>query len=374
MSDYKTNGYLVSLLEKANADIKHPQHSEAQTYLAKFRALEAELFEKVHPFVDMGLAISEVKLAQGKQPHIFTVHGCRHIFDLIKSLDKLAEAIADIPCDALTVLEAYILLCAAHVHDAANISKREDHPARCNEILIPYKLLFVTSASQQIYNVASVHGGTHQKYQKDTFRSIDTDNSNPPRLLVLAAFLRLGDELSENEERIPEPVVASHTPSETSKIVYEYAKSFQNFEYRKESLYVTFNVYPSQHVFFATIDGKTISFYDFLETKLDVIEREARYCSQYGRPIFSISQINILINVYDGERPSPLKKTVRFKLHLNHGYPDLDHTLCQRSPELAENSYERLRDCFFEPPTKASVKSGGIVAKGLSMLARRCRG
>ncbi len=44
MSEYVTNGYLVSLLEKANGDISHPEHAEAQLYLTKFATLKEHSF------------------------------------------------------------------------------------------------------------------------------------------------------------------------------------------------------------------------------------------------------------------------------------------------------------------------------------------
>jgi hypothetical protein len=350
MSEYKTNGYLVSLLEHANDNGKHPEHAEAQAYLTKFRDLEGTFFRDVHPYVDMGLAMSEVGEAGENTPSVYTVHGCRHISDLIKSLDKFAKEISKGPAIAITVLEAYILLCAAHVHDAANVSKRKNHPERCDDILTMHKGLFASITSQQIYDVARVHGGSHPEFGRDTFRSINSNNSTPPRLFLLAAFLRLGDELSENEERVPQIIVDHHPISEESKLAHAYAKSFVSFEFRNESLYITYGIYPSEHRLTATINGQDISFYDFLESKVDVIDREARYCSQYARPSFNISEITITIHQYQKERPSPVSKSETFTLHLNHGYPDLEHTLCQRSPELSGKRFEKLRDCFVEQP------------------------
>lgn len=352
MSDYVTNGYLVSLLEKANGDISHPEHADAQIYLRKFRDLEGTFFQKVHPFVDMGLAMSEVRRSGERTPSVYTVHGCRHISDLIKSLDKFAKASAPVP--PITVLEAYILLCAAHVHDAANVISRDNHPDRCEEIIGKYKNLFSAVTSQQIYDVARVHGGRHPEFGKDTFRSINSSSASPPRLLLLAAFIRLGDELSENEERVPQLVVDNHPVSEESKLAHEYAKSFSSFELRNESLYIVYGVYPAAHQLTATINGKEISFYDFLEDKINVIECETRYCSQYARPAFNISEINIAVHQYQKERPSTIKKSEKFTLHLNHGYPDIEHTLCQRSPELSGKSIEKLRDCFVELPAKVN--------------------
>ncbi|GAA5125712.1 hypothetical protein JIN84_14555 [Luteolibacter yonseiensis] len=346
MSDYTTNGYLISLLQKAASDTSHSDHSDAKAYYAKFRALEVEFFEKVHPFVDVGLAMNEAKISDGAVSNVFTVHGCRHISDLIKSLDKLSKETSGQSDTPITVLEAYILLCAAHVHDAANVLKREGHPERCNEVIIKYKELFISSACQQIYDVARVHGGRHPDFGKDTFRSLNVDSIKPPRLLLLAAFLRLGDELSENEERVPQPVVAHHEISDRSKLAHAYAKCFNSFELRGEALYIVFGVYPSEHNLSVTIDDKKISFYDFLEEKINVIDKESRYCSQYARPAFHISKINVTVRKYKTERPSQVEISEEFTLSLNHGYPDLDHSLCQRSPELTQKKIMTLAECF----------------------------
>ena len=353
MSNYKTNGFLVSLLEEAQGDSKHKDHAAAETYLTKFRALEDEFFENVHTQVDIGLAMNEVARAGASTPDVYTIHGCRHISDLIKSLDKLANEVSGRQGNhPITVLEAYILLSSAHVHDAANILKRESHPERCDKIIKKYRNLFVSGASQQIYDVARVHGGRHPDFGKDTFRSIAVDSSTPPRLLLLAAFLRLGDELSENEERVPQAVVNEHPISERSKLAHAYAKSFVSFELKNESLGIVYNVYPSEHNLHVEIDGVKTGFYDFLEDKINVIDRETRYCSQYARPSLHISEINITIRRYRGERPSQIASSETFSLQLNRGYPDLQLTLCQRSQELSEKQVQSLADCFHPSKSK----------------------
>ncbi len=310
--------------------------------------------------------MSEVKRSGERIPSVYTVHGCRHVSDLIKSLDKFAKEIANAPVPPITVLEAYILLCSAHVHDAANVISRDNHPDRCGEIIRRYKDLFASVTSQQIYDVARVHGGKHPEFGKDTFRSINSSVSSPPRLLLLAAFIRLGDELSENEERVPQLVVDNHPVAEESKLAHAYAKSFTSFEFRNESLYIVFGVYPAAHQLTATINEKEINFYDFLEDKINVIECESRYCSQYARPSFNISEINITIHQYQMERPSPVSKSEMFTLHLNHGYPDIEPTLCQRSPELIKKSIKNLRDCFAELPAKVNDYDNRGIAKKIS--------
>ena len=87
MTSHSTTGYLVRKIENATDNVKDPEHSRAQAYLAKFRALELHFFDRIHPLVDAGLIAGGHKhLMDGKPPDIMTIHGCRHVSDLVESL------------------------------------------------------------------------------------------------------------------------------------------------------------------------------------------------------------------------------------------------------------------------------------------------
>lgn len=346
MPEFTTNGTLITIIRDASEDVNNAHFADARRYYKFFRAMEETFFEKVHSQTDIGLAISEMKLAKDDAPNVFTIHGCRHICDLICSLDKLVASI--FPADrSLTPLEAYILLCAAHVHDAGNVRKREGHPQSCVEVISKYKELFAdTVCRASIYDVASAHGGNHPTFGRDTFRAIQSSKSVPPRLLLLAALIRLGDELSENESRVPENVAEAHKVSSISQLAYAYAKCFTKFELRDESLFIVYNIYSDARSLSVTIDEEKKHFLDFLEHKIDTIEREARYCSQYGRPSLSVGEIHVLINSRAGGDPSPVIDELKFILNLNHGYVSEMKSLCERSMELKERHVTRLAECF----------------------------
>lgn len=344
MSTYETNGYVAELLRSASSDTAHKDYAEAGEYYVLFRGMEKTFFESVHPQVDVGLAISETQ--KSPRPNIFTAHGPRHISDLVKSIDQIARAIGENnEVNVLSVLEAYILLCAAHVHDTGNVEKREDHPAACKQMLRRYKTLFSPVATQQIYEVASVHGGRSVVFGKDTIRGIDGDNTTKPRLPLLASILRLADELSENAERVPEEVLASHKPSEASKLAHAYARSFTKFELRKDTLFLTYNLYPAERdLKVGRNPTRCRSFIDYLESKIDCVELEARYCSQYGQPSLNVSKISVVIRTYKSEKPSPVDRAMNFELPLAHGYPTTAVPLCKRSKELREKGIVHLSD------------------------------
>ena len=339
MSTYITNGHLVQRIRRAAETTDDPDHARANGYLTKFRALEAHFFEKVHALVDGGLLVSSIKEAtEGKLPNIMTIHGCRHISDLIESIDKIGQSIEERgDATPLSPLEAYLLLCAAHLHDAGNIGGRKDHPMRSGELIKDHVDLFYdTETRQNIFDVARVHGGTRGKYGQDTFREMRRDNFAPPRLRLLAAMLRIADELSENPERVPDELLNWFQASSKSNFAYRYAEAFRRFSLRHDIIYIELRVYPKQHEYSAEVDGETLGFFDHLERKIDVIEREIRYCSQYGRPDFDVRRIQIAIDYHEEAFPSTAANSSTITLDLDHGYPGALAPLSERCSELGD--------------------------------------
>ena len=336
---YTTNGYLVQLIEKASNNIKNEDHARAQGYLTKFRALESHFFEKIHSLVDVGLAFDQMSAAKdGSNPNIMTIHGCRHVSDLVESLDKLGSSIKRKKgTTPLNPLESYILLCAAHVHDVGNIKGRKNHPTNSDELIKNHSYLFYdTETRQNIYDVARVHGGVSEKYGHDTFREIHSDHYSPPRLWLLAAMLRMADELSENPERVPAALLKWFQASSKSNLAYRYAECFRRFDLQNDTLDILLKIYPDQNECVTEIDDK--SFFDYLERKIDTIEREARYCSQYGRPNFDVRQVQLTIEYYKDKAPSIITKGSKLTLHLDRGYPENLPLLSKRCEELGKNT------------------------------------
>ena len=346
---HTTNGYLVQRIEKASNDTKNEDHARAQGYLVKFRALESHFLEQIHPLVDVGLAIDQTRAVkkgnkraakEGNNPDIMTIHGCRHVGDLVESLDKLGLSIEEKQgATPLNPLESYILLCAAHLHDVGNIKGRKNHPTNSGGLIKEHRNLFYdTETCQNICDVARVHGGVSEKYGHDTFREIHSDHYSPPRLWLLAAMLRMADELSENPERVPATLLKWFQASPKSKLAYHYAECFRRFDLQNDTLYIQFRIYPDQHKFSKVVEGKSVDFFDHLEYKIDVIEKEAKYCSQYGRPDFDIRRIRLTMEYYKDDFPSDMTNRSTLTLNLDRGYPGNLPSLSERCEELGENT------------------------------------
>lgn len=336
---HATNGYLVRRIKEAKEDTAHEDHGRAEGYLAKFRGLESHFFEHVHPQIDGALIADGVKAAKdGVAPDIMTIHGCRHIIDVVESLDKIAESVGKKQgARQLTTLEAYILLCAAHLHDAGNIGGRAGHPARSGDLIKEHRDHFYdTETAYNIFDVARVHGGESEEFGRDTIREINSDNFSFPRLRMLAAILRLGDELSENAERIPNELVTWLEASPKSNLAYRYAQSFRRFDVQNDNLDIQLRIGPEQHEFVANVEGNAVTFFDHLEHKINVIEKEARYCSQYGRPDFDVRRVRITIEYFHELFPSVRRNMATLSLDLDRGYPGELPSLSARCDELRE--------------------------------------
>lgn len=335
---YRTSGYLVKRIEGAADDSDHMDSARANDYMTNFRALENKFHKEIHSQVDAGLAIDSALSSGGQNsPHIMTIHGCRHVSDLIENLDKVSKSMAEKREEAaLTPQEAYILLCAAHLHDAGNIGGRTGHPNRSRDLIKNHKSLFYdTESAQNIFDVARVHGGESETFGRDTIREITSDNYTHPRLPLLAAMLRMVDELSENPERAPSELTKWFKASPESNKAYKYAQSFRGFTLQNDTLALTLRAGPEQYVPDESNGIQEGEYFQHLEHKIDRIEREARYCSQYGRPDFDIREIKVTIHFHELEHPSPVTKTSSLTLELDRGYPNDLPPLSERCSNLA---------------------------------------
>lgn len=344
---YKTNGYLFRRIAEAAQDADHPSHGLAERLSATFRAFETYFFETIHPSVDVGLAVDQLHQSyqeNGTHPNVMTFHGCRHVSDLIASMDKIAFHIEEMfPEHTIDVEEAYILLCSAHVHDAGNVGGREDHADRCGALIEKHKQMILgTERREQVFEVARVHGGGDPEFDRDTYRSLTSDNYQNPRLPLLAAILRMGDELSENPERVPREVEAFHKVSGESVLAYRYAETFRSFTLERGELFITLKVYPAQHNCSATVATGQMTFYEFLERRLNKMETEVRYCSQYGRPYLTVRRIRVSIEYHESDTISRSTWIRGLTLELERGYPQDLPPLAARCEELEQ--YDTLEE------------------------------
>ena len=111
---------------------------------------------------------------------------------------------------------------------------------------------------------------------------------------------------------------------------------FRRFDLQNDTLAIHLRVHPEQHEYEADVDGRKVGFFDHLEHKIDVIEKEVRYCSQYGRPDFDVRRVRLTLEYYEENFPSPVTNTSTLTLDLDSGYPGTLRPLTTRCTELRD--------------------------------------
>lgn len=222
-----------------------PTHGQVK-YDQIFIALENELNTKIHPNIAAYAALRN-------QGGFLTDHGPRHIEMVMRRASALINDSknGEFSCK-LTPYEGFLLLLSIHCHDVGNIYGREGHETRILDILSKFPDFQKLKASEQrqIAQIASTHGGNIDG-DKDTIGKVLTDGtvellSQPIRPQLLAAILRLADELSDEHSRADEfGLLHGQIPPE-SEIYHRFAKCLETVKIDREAkrIHFEFCLYP----------------------------------------------------------------------------------------------------------------------------------
>lgn len=267
-----------------------PGHGEVH-YDKIFLNAEQEL-NTLHKEVTTFASISD---KQG----FLTDHGPDHIAMVMrraKDLSDTSRSGREFQTE-LTAYEVFILLLSCHCHDVGNVYGREGHESRIMDVigtLSQYKQLR-PSEWRLIAQIASVHGGTIDD-DKDTIgRAIASGSvdlcGKQVRPQLLAAILRLADELSDESSRASNFGTRLGIIPRESEIYHRFAKCLESVRINTADKCVElgFVLYPDDldHLFgYKKTDENTI-----LETYLvdEIYKRtkktfcELMYCMKFMR-------------------------------------------------------------------------------------------
>jgi exopolyphosphatase/pppGpp-phosphohydrolase len=128
--------------------------------------------------------------------------------DVIAMVGRLLGLEVGGVADALEPYELYVLLFAVLLHDAGNARTRKNHEKEPKAIIARMGSVAGVEPVERklIASIAEAHGGRTKDGDKDTIRKViqlDIENIGglSVRSRLLAAALRLADELSENPQR-----------------------------------------------------------------------------------------------------------------------------------------------------------------------------
>lgn len=320
-------------------------------YHKRYQNICAKL-KPYHKRVELGaLFDSIISLSKSKyfNPSLIVYlnkHGLSHIPVVI---DRATEILIASGCE-ITPYECYLLLCAIQFHDVGNFFGRDDHERKCIDIMlndVKDQAGSDTAEKNKIIAIASAHGGLlHGSINtiSGLFEEADLMNQRV-RFQLLAALLRLADELAEDSKRadrflmqkdkIPEKSIIYHQYSSAlhSNIIedgeirftFEYSESIARNKYSKlkkikSGKIKVYNVYLLDEIYERTLKTH--------------VEKE--YCMKFIRnhAANEIQDIRVDITVYPEYDLSDCEpKRVTYSLR-DKGYPSNDMTIFDFCPEL----------------------------------------
>lgn len=290
-------------------------------YVTRYKYLSNQFNLWIHPYV--------VKGAISIDGGYLNDHGPDHIKKVILRASDLVRNCAL----HLAEYELYILLIAIHIHDVGNIIGRNEHEINSYSIIKKYGL----DAGQDriewecIFDIAEAHGG----FPKDKIAELS--NVDVLDFLVrkplLAALLKLSDELAEDRSRASRlQLLASQLP-EKAEIYHKYSYCLHSVKIDLEArqIKLSFDVEEKDlcKIYKKEIKKDGILIQENVFLLNEIYERtykthlERMYCMRFTRPEIQIDKIRVDIEITSDKldlRNKPLKYHIIYDIG-EVGYP-----------------------------------------------------
>lgn len=274
-------------------------------YFSLYSVIKRRLASKYYDVAGSGLA-------QGGDR--FTRHDIGHVDDVIKTAGDLLGYGSEAKSPALESLhpyEVFVLLLAILLHDAGNAVGREGHEKRAGAILEDLGSLVDMDSFEKrlVASIANAHGGRTLSGSKDTIAEIRPPiahiGSIAVRARLLAALVRLADELSENPRRADEIVLEQGNPPHS--VVHNLFCQVVNIhvDYRAHQISLDFDVdrrlldrkYP-------LIEGggeEQVLLIDYIRKRIEKCEMERRYCQRFLANFAGYERVRVRLCIRDGD-------------------------------------------------------------------------
>ena len=261
----------------------------------------------------------------------YTRHDLRHVNDVILATGRVLglNVGTDVSgFNTLTPYETYVLLLAILLHDAGNVHGRDQHERRALMILNGLSDItnFGGPERKLVASIAQAHGGRDDVYGKDTIAKLLSnerfaDLEIRPRLL--AAALKLGDELSENPGRIDPTVLNSGKPEEALPHHW-YCKTISvDIDHQGGRIGLSFYV-PSTvlDTVMTWEEGQTGCFTDYIARRIEKTDRERRYCNRFLRKVAYFEGVRVRLEIVDEDDPAETVVLTELFEFSDDGYPE----------------------------------------------------
>lgn len=276
----------------------------------------------------------------------FTRHDLGHVDDVIRKAGQLLGANSSAEEPALNRLkhyEVFVLLVACLIHDAGNNEGRSGHANRARRVLndvsdgrLDQKEISLIS------KIARAHGGKTAAGSQDTIGELQIRDGAEhitvkPRLL--AALLRIADELAENSRR------ANRRDEEGSRFPNLFCSTISvSVDYKSRWISLDFAIADDDCALFGSDEeGEEMYFLDYISKRVAKTELERRYCDRYLRGFATFDGIRVNIELLKDDHEW---QAIHFEL-TDDGYPNsADLEIFRRSKINGEEIAKEYKETF----------------------------
>lgn len=254
-----------------------------------------------------------------------TKHGPDHVR---KVQEKALEILKCFNNSYPTCYEVFFLLCSISVHDVGNIFGRKDHEKKI-AIMLEKECRTIIEDDVEIRHIAriaGVHSGTIDG-SKDTLSKLQNNtivNNFNIREQMIAAILRLADELADDKTRAIKPAMDNNLLGPASEIYHVYSSKLHTVKLELNPVTKVWEIHLGYEFDKQTAEKKYIKGKDEIYLLDEIydrtlkMERERRYCMHFLQQFCLIESIKVCIKIV---KSTFEEITIQYEL-TDKGYPD----------------------------------------------------
>ncbi len=311
-----------------------------KNYINIYEDLKTKFDTQVHPEI-------KTKILEIEKEGYYNDHGVDHIKMVIDRATWLLNEL-DVSMENkegylfISPYEIFILLMAIQLHDTGHlIGSRKEHADKGKELLAKFDSgkLLSTAERKHIGDIAKAHGGKDDPIGKLQGEESLSHQNIRPRLL--AAILRLADELAEDKTRASNFLLDIGQIAETSEIFHRYSASLESIIISGGELKLDFYIQDEHLIKTLPINSKVGVIQKYLID--EIYDRtfktftESLYCSRFLPEKARINTIKVNIHILKSSNDEEIRK-ISYELK-ETGYPFVsDKDIYDLCDSLKENS------------------------------------
>jgi hypothetical protein len=303
-------------------------------YVGLYNTFKRAFDKDIHPEI-------KTKILEIEKEGYYNDHGVDHIKMVINRVSRIISCLNPTLTPEtnkfyISPYEVFILLMAIQLHDAGHlIGPRTEHAKKGKELLAKFDIAGTLNTAEKLMigNIARAHGGKDDPIGKlEPLVSVSHQKIRPQ---LLAALLRLGDELAEDYTRASNFLLKIDEIENTSLIFHLYSASLNSIELNGREIQLIFYVMDNYLIERYPIKTKTGLLHEYLLneifTRTQKTYLESLYCGRFLPEECRFNRVRVKIHLLSSKDHEDIIEPISYELK-ESGYPTLEsldiHKVC----------------------------------------------